>query len=212
MKGFFHSSIARKFWMAITGLFLVTFLVVHLTVNAFTLVSAELFNEAAHFMATNPLIQVMQYVLAAGFIIHIVMGIRLTLQNRKARPDRYAMEKAGANSSLGSRTMIQTGILVLLFLIIHLRNFFVPIKTGNMGGMDDYTLVTTLFGEWHYTLIYVVSFVLLGVHLNHGFQSAFQSVGWKDNRWKGLMSGVGTVYSIVVAGGFSLIAIYHFLF
>ena len=210
LKGFFNSSVARKFWMAITGVFLVVFLVVHLTVNLFLFISPELFNEASHFMATNPLIQVMQYVLAAGFIVHMMMGMKLTIQNRAARPVGYAYENAGASSSWASRNMIVTGGLIGVFLIIHMRHFFYEIKfTDNVT--DDYILVTSLFSIWYFTLLYVLAFVGLGIHLNHGFQSVFQSVGWKNSKWKGIMQIVGTLYSLFIALGFASIAIYFFL-
>lgn len=210
LKGFFNSSVARKFWMAITGIFLVTFLVVHLTVNLFLFISPELFNEASHFMATNPLIQVMQFVLAAGFIVHIAMGVKLTLQNKSARPIGYAYENAGASSSWASRNMIYTGGLVMVFLVLHMRHFFYEIKfTDNVH--DDYILVTSLFSIWYYALFYVLAFVGLGIHLNHGFQSAFQSVGWKNSKWKGLMQTVATLYSLFIVLGFSSIAIWFFL-
>jgi succinate dehydrogenase / fumarate reductase cytochrome b subunit len=196
--------------MAITGVFLVVFLVVHLTINLFLFVSPELFNEGSHFMATNPLIQVMQYVLALGFIVHIVMGIKLTLQNKAARSVGYAYENAAVSSTWASRNMIITGGLVLVFLVLHMRHFFYEIKfTDNVT--DDYVLVTSLFSIWYFALFYVLAFVGLGIHLNHGFQSVFQSVGWKNSKWKGLMQLVGTLYSIFIAVGFSSIAIWFFL-
>ena len=210
LKGFFNSSVARKFWMAITGVFLVVFLVVHLTINLFLFVSPELFNEGSHFMATNPLIQVMQYVLAAGFIVHIVMGIKLTLQNKAARSVGYAYENAAVSSTWASRNMIITGGLILVFLVLHMRHFFYEIKFTN-NVTDDYMLVTSLFSIWYFALFYVLAFVGLGIHLNHGFQSVFQSVGWKNSKWKGLMQLVGTLYSIFIAVGFSSIAIWFFL-
>ena len=148
--------------MSLLGLFLVVFLVVHLGVNLLLLSSnPDLFNSASHFMATNPVIQVMQYVLALGFILHIILGIILTYQNYRARPNGYAKNNSGTNSSLESRTMIYTGLLILLFLIIHLRNFFIVIKFGVVPAGGDYVLVTELFGIWYYTLLYVVSFILL---------------------------------------------------
>ena len=210
LKGFFNSSVARKFWMAITGLFLITFLLVHLGINLTLFVGPELFNEASHFMATNPLIQIMQYVLAAGFLVHIIGGIKLTMQNKAARSIGYAYENAAANSTWSSRNMIITGALVLVFLIIHMKDFFYQIKFTDTVH-DDYVLVTSLFSIWYYTVIYVLAFIALGIHLNHGFQSAFQSAGWKNSNWKGLMQTAGTAYSVLMAVGFSAIAIYFFL-
>ncbi|RLD26685.1 MAG: succinate dehydrogenase [Bacteroidetes bacterium] len=205
------TSITRKIIMSLLGLFLVVFLTVHLGVNLLLLSSdPDLFNTASHFMATNPVIQVMQYVLALGFILHIVFGIILWLQNNAARPKGYVKNNAGANSSLESRTMIYTGALILLFLIIHMRNFFVVIKFGEVPPGGDYVLVTELFGIWYYTMLYVVAFILLGLHLNHGFQSAFQSVGLNNKTWTPVWKIIGTFYSVIIAGGFSLIALYHF--
>lgn len=205
------TSITRKILMSLLGLFLVVFLIVHLGVNLLLLSSdPDLFNAASHFMATNPLIQIMQYVLALGFILHIFLGIVLTLQNHLARPKGYAKSNAASNSSLESRTMIYTGLLVLLFLIIHILNFFAVIKFGEVPAGGDYVLVTEFFGNWYYTVLYVVAFILLGLHLNHGFQSAFQSIGLNNKTWTPILRLIGTIYSVIIAGGFSLIALYHF--
>jgi succinate dehydrogenase / fumarate reductase cytochrome b subunit len=207
------SSIAKKVWMSLTGVFLITFLVVHLSINLLTLCSdPELFNAASHFMGHNPIMQVMQYVLAAGFIIHIAFGIYLQLNNMKARPVKYAYNKPGTSSPWNSRNMIITGVLVLLFLLLHLKDFFWEIKFGDMSYRSDYELVTNLFGAWYYTLIYVVAFVLLGLHLDHGFQSAFQSIGVNHSRYNALIRNTGRGFSFLIATGFSLIAIYHFIF
>ena len=205
------TSITRKIIMSLLGLFLVVFLVVHLGVNLLLLSSdPDLFNAASHFMATNPLIQVMQYVLALGFILHIVFGIILWFQNNAARPKGYAKNNAATNSSLESRTMIYTGLLILLFLIIHMRNFFYVIKFGEVPSGGDYVLVSEFFGIWYYTVAYVVAFILLGLHLNHGFQSAFQSVGLNNKTWTPIWKLIGTIYSVIIAGGFSIVALYHF--
>lgn len=206
-----NSSIARKYWMALSGLFLISFLVVHLAINLLSLhPDPAVFNAASHFMGTNIVIQAMQYVLALGFIIHIATGIRLNYQNNKSRPVKYAMNKPGENSSFSSRSMAYTGLLVLLFLIIHLYNYYYKMKF--IGVDDDYVLVTELFADWRYTLVYVLSFVLLGIHLNHGFQSSFQSMGANHRVYTPWIKKFGTLYSYCIAVGFSLIAIYHFIF
>jgi succinate dehydrogenase / fumarate reductase cytochrome b subunit len=205
------SSIAKKFIMALSGLFLIVFLLVHLGVNLLLLSSnPDLFNEASHFMATNPLIQIMQYVLALGFVVHILSGVALTVQNYLARPNRYAMNRPSENASLESRTMIVSGGLVLLFLLLHMRNFFYYIKFGQLPEGGDYVLVTDLFDIWYYTMIYVASFIILGFHLNHGFQSSFQSLGANNKFWGQIWKKAGTIYSVIIAGGFSIIALYLF--
>ena len=161
-------------------------------------------------MCLHLLIQVMQYVLAAGFIFHIYMGMKLTWQNWKARPIGYAYENAGVSSSWASRNMIWTGGLIFVFLFLHMGHFFVKMKFTELT-VDDYTLVTTFFATWYWAALYVLAFIGLGTHLYHGFQSVFQSVGWKNSQWKGIMQIVGTLYSIFIALGFSSIAIYFFL-
>ncbi len=209
-SNFTSSSIGRKFLMGITGLFLVTFIAVHLLINSFSLVSAELFNAGSHFMATNPLIQAMQYVLALGFIAHIAMGIVLTIRNNAARPVKYAMNKPGENSNFASRSMILTGVLVMLFLFLHLKDFFVPIKFDHGSYGTDYDLLVLVFSNPVYVVIYVVAFILLGIHLYHGFQSAFQTIGVNHPKYTPAIKFLGVLYCVIVALGFSAIALFHF--
>ena len=207
------SSIVRKFIMALSGLFLIIFLITHLVINSLTLASSkDLFNEAAHFMATNPIIYAMQYVLALGFIIHIGMGIKLTIQNKRARSQEYVYNKMSKNTDLSSRSMIVSGGLVIVFLALHLRDYFYQMKfVGLPEGTTDYDLVVNLFTNPYYTAIYVIAFIVLGIHLNHGFKSAFQSMGANHKKYNPLIKIVSTAYSIVIALGFSTIAIFHFI-
>ena len=207
------SSIIRKFIMALSGLFLIIFLITHLVINSLTLASSkDLFNEAAHFMATNPIIYAMQYVLALGFIIHIGMGIKLTIQNKRARSQEYVYNKMSKNTDLSSRSMIVSGGLVIVFLALHLRDYFYQMKfVGLPEGTTDYDLVVNLFTNPYYTAVYVIAFIVLGVHLNHGFKSAFQSMGANHKKYNPLIKIVSTAYSIVIALGFSTIAIFHFI-
>jgi succinate dehydrogenase / fumarate reductase cytochrome b subunit len=209
-SNFSSSSIGRKFIMGLTGLFLVTFIAVHLLVNSFSLVSADLFNAGSHFMATNVLIQVMQYVLALGFIIHIAMGIVLTLKNNAARPVKYAMNKPGENSTFSSRSMIYSGVLVLLFLFLHLKDFFVPIKFEHGTYGTDYDLLVTVFSNPMFVGIYVVAFILLAIHLYHGFQSSFQSIGVNHPKYTPTIKFLGVLYCVIVGLGFSVIALFHY--
>ena len=132
-----YSSITKKIVMSLVGLFLSSFLVVHLSINLLLLFddTRQLFNEAAHFMATNPLIQIFQWVLFLGFVLHIILGLVLQIQNWMARPVRY--ERAGSSEmSFFSKYMIHTGAVVLIFLIIHFANFFVIAKFGELGSID----------------------------------------------------------------------------
>lgn len=199
--------------MALSGLFLIIFLITHLVINSLTLASSkDLFNEAAHFMATNPIIYAMQYVLALGFIIHIGMGIKLTIQNKRARSQEYIYNKMSKNTDLSSRSMIVSGGLVIVFLALHLRDYFYQMKfVGLPEGTTDYDLVVNLFTNPYYTAVYVIAFIVLGIHLNHGFKSAFQSMGANHKKYNPLIKIVSTAYSIVIALGFSTIAIFHFI-
>ena len=207
------SSIVRKFIMALSGLFLIIFLITHLVINSFTLFpSKDLFNDAAHFMATNPIIYIMQYVLALGFILHIGMGIKLTIQNKRARPKDYAYNNMRKNTDLSSRSMIVSGGLVLVFLVLHLRDYFYQLKfVGLPEGITDYDLVVNLFSNPYYTAVYVISFIVLGLHLNHGFKSAFQSMGANHKKYNPIIQTIGTLYSVFISVGFSTIAIVHFI-
>jgi succinate dehydrogenase / fumarate reductase cytochrome b subunit len=199
--------------MALSGLFLIIFLITHLVINSLTLASSkDLFNEAAHFMATNPIIYAMQYVLALGFIIHIGMGIKLTIQNKRARSQEYVYNKMSKNTDLSSRSMIVSGGLVIVFLALHLRDYFYQMKfVGLPEGTTDYDLVVNLFTNPYYTAVYVIAFIVLGIHLNHGFKSAFQSMGANHKKYNPLIKTVSTAYSLVIALGFSTIAIFHFI-
>lgn len=207
-SAFLNSSLAKKYWMAITGLFLITFLTVHLGVNLTLFIGEETFNGASHFMATNPLIQIMQYVLAAGFIFHIILGVVLNIQNKSARPVNYVKNNTAANSTWSSQNMPLTGVIILLFLVLHLKDYFVEIKFGDVE--NDYLLVTELFKNPLYAGLYVLAFILLGIHLSHGFQSSFQSVGVNHSGYTPFIKNLGSLFSIIIAIGFSAIAIYFY--
>lgn len=207
-----YSSITKKIWMSLMGLFLMTFLVVHLGINLLLLIdpSRELFNEAAHFMGTNPLIQVFQWVLFAGFAIHIILGAVLQIQNWIARPKGYRI-KTSSEDSFFSKYMIYTGIILLIFLVIHFTNFFIKVKvfhdvTFTSTGMEDMgLLVIQLFQMPLYVIGYIVALLILGFHLDHAFQSAFQSLGLYHKKYTPYIKGFGHLYSIVITLGYILI-------
>jgi len=197
--------------MSLAGLFLTSFLVVHLLINLLILFddSRELFNQAAHFMATNPLIQTFQWVLFAGFIVHIIFGTVLQVQNWMARPVKYE-KKGSSEQSYFSKFMIHTGVIIFIFLIIHFANFFVKAKFGHIesisyesGTYEDLgLLIVQLFSDGGYVAFYVVALLLLGFHLDHGFQSAFQSLGLNHSRYTPVIKLAGTLFSILITLGF----------
>lgn len=219
MSGFFKSSIGRKFAMALSAFFLMFFLLQHFAINVTSVFSADTFNEISHFMGTNPLIQfVLQPVLIFGVIYHFVMGFILELKNNSARQISYAKNNGGANSTWMSRNMIWTGLAILAFMGLHFYDFWFPeINTkfieGDWSGLHD--------GEFRYyhelqekflspvrVGLYVVAFVFLALHLLHGFNSAFQSVGANNKYTRGLKL-FGKLYAILIPLGFVVIAVYH---
>ena len=221
MSGFLSSSIARKVAMALSALFLIIFLIIHLAVNLTSLFSADVFNEMSHFMGTNPLIQfAMQPVLIFGVVFHFVMGFVLELRNKKARNVKYAKFNGGASASWSSRNMVVSGAVILAFIVLHFIDFWIPeINTkyilGDMSGVlpgeEGYRYFEELQHKFADPLrvgAYVVAFILLGLHLAHGFQSAFQSMGF-NNKYTGFVKGLGKWYSILIPLGFIIIALFH---
>ncbi|WP_315050540.1 succinate dehydrogenase cytochrome b subunit [Capnocytophaga leadbetteri] len=219
MAGLFKTSVARKVAMALSALFLILFLIIHLAVNLTSVISENTFNELSHFMGTNPLIQfAMQPVLLAGVIFHFVMGFVLEIQNKRARgSEKYYAYNGGANSSWMSRNMIITGVMILLFLALHLWDFWVGemnYKYIQFNEPNPTRYYHELIEKFHEPLrvgMYVLCFVFLCLHLLHGFQSAFQSMGWKDDARKKLISQVGNWYSYIICGGFIFIALFHYI-
>ena len=224
MSNFLTSSIGKKVIMSLSGLFLISFLCVHLSINLMLLAGdgGDLFNMGAHFM-TNPIIKVIEPILGLGFVIHILWAFVLTIQNRKARPVRYAVSSQSGNASWQSRNMFVLGGLILVFLAIHIMNFWVPIKiTGvehtTVDGVEmhnAYALVSGLLtGNGNvvcgvlYCALYLSAAVLLGFHLAHGFWSAFQSVGFSNNIWRDRLEKVAYAFAILIGGGFAIIPIY----
>lgn len=217
------TSVSRKILMALSGFFLLVFLLQHFTINFLSVVSPEKFNTTSHFMGTNPLVQyLLQPILAFGVFFHLIMGIKLELQNKSARPVKYAMDKPSANSSWMSRNMIITGLMILFFLGLHFYDFWMPeLNTkfiqGDMSGLNAHgelryheELVAKFAGQPVRVILYCLAFVFLSLHLMHGFQSAFQSVGFRHNRYTPWIKKLGTLYAVVVPLGFIIIAIYHF--
>lgn len=198
-----NTSIGRKFAMGITGLFLISFLIVHCTINALIFVNdgGHLFNEAAEFMATNILIRTMEIVLFVGIIWHIVEALILTMRNQKARPVKYAVTNGNANSKWYSRWMGLLGTLILMFLIIHLRHFWVVSRFTDHITSGEETLfdeMKEVFANPLVVFFYVAAMLSLAYHLMHGFQSAFQSLGLNHKAYTPLIKTIGFWFSIIV--------------
>ena len=217
MSGLIKSSIARKVVMALSGLFLVFFLAQHFTINITSVIAPDTFNEWSHFMGYNPLVQyLLQPILIAGVIIHFVMGFVLELQNRRARRISYASYKGGANANWVSRNMIITGLVVLAFLVLHFYDFWIheiSYKYIDFKPEDPSRyLAETVekFEPFWRTVLYVISFVLLSLHLWHGFSSSFQSMGF-NNKYSRAIKPLTKIFAIIIPLGFIFIALYHHL-
>jgi len=225
--------------MGITGLFLISFLVVHLAGNLLLFKGAAEFNAYSEFMGHNPVIRTMEIVLFAGFLFHIVDGLMLAAQNRKARPVQYAVQAGSKNSTLFSRIMPHTGIIMLVFLILHLVSFFVHARFGvdvgyegadaakyavsNLGqapetiGLDaemtwsPYHKAQALFSITWYSIFYIVAMAVISFHLLHGFQSAFQTLGFRHKKYFPLIQTVGLGYAILIPAAFAAIPVYFLI-
>ena len=201
--------------MALSGLFLVFFLGQHFVINITSVFSPDTFNSWSHFMGANGLVQVLlQPVLIFGVVFHFVMGFVLELKNRNARAVKYASFKGGANSSWASRNMIISGLVVLAFLGLHFYDFWIPemihkyIETNPEDPTRYLAETVHKFESPVRTGIYVISFVLLAIHLWHGFASSFQSVGF-NNAYSKALNGFTKFYAIFIPLGFIFIALYH---
>lgn len=217
-KSTFYTSVGYKILMALSGLFLMIFLLQHLLINSMSVISPDLFNEASHFMGTNPIVQFLfQPILIFGVVFHFIMGFFLDLRNRKARSNSYEFNKPSANSSWVSRNMIISGITVLAFLAIHFIDFWIPeinfkyIQFLPEDSTRYYHELHEKFALLPRVVAYVIAFIFLSLHLLHGFQSSFQSVGASTNKTRQTFSKIGNVFAIVVPFGFIVIAIFHYL-
>ncbi len=212
MSKFMGSSITKKLVMALAGIFLLLFLPVHLGINFLLLNEDPVpFNEAAHFMATFPPIKIFEVVLLLTFLIHIVWGIILQIQNWMARPVGYKITNY-SQTSFFSKFMIYTGGIVLIFLVIHFINFYL-MKLGMVEGDPEnfYKEAHDLFQLPGYLAFYLFSFVILGFHLHHAFQSAFQTLGWNHHKYTPAIKAIGLIYSIIIPLGFFIIPILIYL-
>ncbi|MEJ7644503.1 MAG: succinate dehydrogenase cytochrome b subunit [Chryseolinea sp.] len=213
------STLGRKLMMAITGLFLILFLVVHLIGNLQLLKTdrGEAFNVYAKFMTSNPIIVIVSYVNYAAIIVHVVWAIILTRLNRKARgAEGYAINKN--SSPWTSRNMGILGTLILIFLVIHLKGFWYQMHWGGIPTVaydgeeykDLYAVVDVAYQEAWFVALYVISMIILGFHLWHGFASAFQTLGINHLKYNPVIRFVGRAFAIVVSGLFALIPLWMF--
>lgn len=203
-KSFFTASIGKKFAMGLTGLFLITFLIVHAGINSSIFVNdnGDTFNSAAHFMSHNWVIRIMELGLFAGLVLHIIQGLLLWKQNNAARPVKYERSDANKNSKWYSRSMGLLGTLLLFFLIIHISKFFVGTKIALYGRGDEehnlYAAMKEEFSKWWVVVIYIAGVTSLFWHLLHGFSSAFQTLGINHKRYTPIIKSIGIGYTVII--------------
>lgn len=214
-ENFLTSSLGKKVVMSLTGFFLISFLIIHVSINALIFVNdgGETFNKVAHFMSHNIITRVLEVGLFLGFILHIVQAYIATSQNQKARPVKYAMTDGNANSKWYSRSMALLGTLILLFLVVHLGNFWVPTKKALFADEEHNTFesMKAVFSQWYFVLIYLAGVISLGYHLLHGFSAAFQSLGLTHRKWTPVIKFIGAAFSIIVPLIFALMPISMFM-
>ena len=214
----FTSSVGKKFVMGLTGISLILFLVVHVGINAciWAMDGGQMFNNAAHFMGATVVIRILEVGLFAGIFLHLIQGLVLEFQNRKKRSIGYQVPMGNKGSKWYSRSMGLLGTIILLFLIIHWNQFWIPSRfTGvtevtydNGKSVHDlFSLMKDTFSEGWVVIVYVLGCISLAYHLLHGFQSAFRSLGVRNNRYLRLINGVGVGFSIIVPLAFAMMPV-----
>ena len=213
------SSITKKLIMSISGLFLIVFLLLHMTINFFSVIDTfkgtygaadGLFQAGCDFMAL-PFVTIMVPVLAAGFIVHIVYALILSWGNYKARgTERYAVANKTKAESWAAKNMLVLGVVVLGVIAFHLNHFWADMQLAEFQGHhaeNPYVLLNATFGSWIWVAVYIVWFVALGLHLCHGFWSSFQSMGLSNKNWEKRLTYIGYAFVAVIVLGFSVVAI-----
>lgn len=217
---FINNAITRKNLMALTGLFLCFFLIIHLLGNLQLLLPKEeaqlQYNLYSHFLSGNILIKIVSYVLYASILLHTIDAIYLSIKAKKASGETYVKDKRNRASKWYSRQMMLLGTIVFAFLVIHFKDFWYPYKFGSIeadinGNKDLYSLVVVSFQELWYVILYAVAILALGFHLLHGFFSAFRSVGLYHPYYSKIVKSIGIGFAVVMTFGYLIIPFYIFL-
>ncbi|MBI1806473.1 MAG: succinate dehydrogenase cytochrome b subunit [Ignavibacteria bacterium] len=209
----YHSSIGKKLVVGLTGILLCIYLVVHLGGNLFLFKDdgVAAFDAYAEILPSLLVIRIIEILLFAVFIGHIVTGTLVWIRNKRARPRQYEVTKPNENSSFFSRTMFVTGSIVFIFLIVHMRSFWFTSRFKTDEHFSMFATVKEAFTDPVYSAFYVLAMVLLGFHLRHGFQSAFQTFGLKTKKYTPLIEGVGILFWFVIPLCFAAMPIYFLL-
>jgi len=221
-KQVFTSSIGKKLVMAITGISLILFLVVHAGLNACIWANdgGEMFNRAANFMGSNVVPRILEVGLFGGILLHIIQGYMLTVENRSKRSIGYAVDYGNRGSKWYSRSMAILGTLLLLFFIMHWKQFWIP---SRFTGVDEvqlsngksvhnlYALMRDTFQNLWVVILYVIGCISLGYHLAHGFQSAFRTIGVHNKRYNKMISALGYGFAVIVPLAFAMMPVSFYL-
>ena len=207
----------RKTMIAATGLFLCLFLIVHLSANCILLLpedmAREMYNSYSTTLRESPLIKIVAYLLYLSIILHVVYALLITIRNRKAKPEKYAVNHTRENSTWTSQNMGLIGIMILLFITVHLANFWARIKLGigeapgfdSGGNIDVYEVTYSLFQNIYYVIFYTALMIPLGLHLHHGLKSGFRSLGFYHKKGLKILAKVSLIYAVIMAVGFGII-------
>ena len=216
MKQYFNSKIFQKALAALSGGFLILFLIGHLAGNLQLFIPGEIgkkqFNAYALFMTTNPAVMILSYLTYFSILLHSTLTIFLTLKSKSVRPVKYLVNSGSSNSTWPSRNMAFLGTVLLIFLIVHLRSFWYEMHFGEIGldkwgNKDLYTVTVTAFDNIFYTAFYVLSMIMLAFHLHHGVESAFQTLGLNTLKYEKTIKFIGQGIAVVIPLVFATIPI-----
>jgi succinate dehydrogenase / fumarate reductase cytochrome b subunit len=216
-KQVFTSSVGKKLVMGFTGIFLILFLIIHAGLNACIWANdgGKMFNAGAHFMGANVVPRILEIGLFAGLILHIIQGLMLEFSNRSKRGIAYASDYGNRGSKWYSRSMGILGTLILLFLILHLSNFWFPNRSHQnfvLGEeIDLYATMKTTFSELWVVIVYVLGCLSLGYHLAHGFQSAFKTMGVHNKKYNQMLTSIGYGFSVIITLAFVMMPLSFYL-
>ncbi|AYF44776.1 MULTISPECIES: succinate dehydrogenase cytochrome b subunit [Halobacteriovorax] len=213
LRFYLTNSIAKKQVMGVTGLLLCGFLFSHMLGNFLLIAGKDAFNQYAYTLTSNPLIYLAEAVLLVIFLSHIFMALKLTIENKAARPVKYYMKQpTGRGSTFASSTMPYTGMLILFFLVMHLINFkYGDVYMTTLNGMEVRDLYKTVIDYFASPLnvgIYVLFMITIGIHVSHGFWSAFQSIGFNHPKYMPAIQFISKLYAVILTVGYSTIAIW----
>jgi len=223
---FFTSSVGKKIVMAVTGLSLILFLIVHVTVNAcmWAIVfvpgdNGEVFNKAAHWLGQTLVPRVLEIGLFLFIIIHIVQGYVLEIQNRQKRGVNYHIKMGSEGSKWYRKSMGLLGTLIFLFLIVHIADFWIPSRFGGLNevyydGKEYHNLygkMIDVFQNPYIVALYIVGCISLAWHLIHGFQSSFRTIGVSNKKYMAMINATGIAFSIIVSLVFAMMPVSVYL-